>query len=87
MISEACPSLPISTAACELLSVSLQITFYTAVGGTVQNTLPPQLSLLILFENYSCADLPTALVKKRALASEEMADAIVENVHQRGMKL
>lgn len=71
LILEAGASLPNSNAACELLSVLVQITFCTAVGGIVWDKLLPQLSLLIFFENYPCTDLPTGLLKGRALSSKE----------------
>ena len=57
VILEEGPSRPRSSAACELLSVSVQVTFCTAVGDTVWDKLPPQLHLLLCFENYPCADL------------------------------
>lgn len=71
VILEEGPSLPISSAACELLSVSVQVMFCTAVGDSVWDKLPPQFHLLIFFKNYPCADLPTRLWTGRALASKE----------------
>lgn len=55
------------SSACELLSV----TFVTAVGGTVQDKFPSQLSLLTYFENYPCEDLPTGLLKGEGKATKE----------------
>lgn len=59
------------SSACELLSVLVQITFVTAMGFTLQNKFPTQLSLLIFFENYPCADLPTGLLKGEGKATKE----------------
>lgn len=65
------PSLPISGAACELYSVLVKITLCPAVGSIVWDTFPSQLSLLIFFKNYLCADLFPGLLKGRALVSKD----------------
>ena len=82
MILEEGPSLPVPSAAGELLSVSVQIMFCTAVGDSVWDKLPPQFHLLIFFKNYPCADLPTRLWMGRGGGHwplKKMRTTLVEN--------